>query len=240
MPHTYADHAIHTLPSMVLRAIRDEALHLRNESDRDALRQLSRMIGRAAHAGHDTIALMPDYVSCVAGAIARDVESNDAMEAIDAATRAYMRMTFVSPSTFDPGTGRPAFPADLLAPVEQWVAARVAEQDCPPEVASADIRTEMERVAALFPRVGLSYGYIGNCSNAHDDRGFMVFTQVAHCDGSRGVTTRFGDHAYAELPKLRTMVLARLECWTRDMDARIEAGTMLSRADGIARLARAA
>lgn len=240
MAHPHTDHVVHQLPSMILRAMRDASLHLRTNVDREALRHLSRLIGRATHAGHDTMAVMHDYVSCIAGALARDVDWNGDMEDIDAATRAFMHMPFASPSTFEPGTGRPAFPADLIAPLEAWTAARVAEEDCDPNKASADIRAEMERVAALFPRVGLSYGYIGNCSNSHDDRGFMLFTQVEHRDGSRGTSTRFGDHAYAELPKLRTMVLARLEDWARTIDQRIEAGTMLSRAAVPAALDRAA
>jgi len=240
MAHPHADHAVHGLPSLVLRAVRDRALKILPDVNVEKLRHLSRLVGRAHHAGHDTMAVMLDYVACVAGALDHGVDWNETMEDVDALIRSFHSLSYAVPSTFDPGTGRPASPEALIEPLDAWVAARVAEQDCTPSVADADIRAEMERVAALFPRVGLSYGYIGNCSNVHDDRGFMIFTKVMHVDGSTGTTTRFGDHAHSELPKLRTMTLARLEDWVRTLDQRIEAGTMLSRTPAPAALARAA
>lgn len=229
MAHPYADHAIHGLPSLVLRALRESALKLRPGIEIEKLRHLSRLVGRAHHAGHDTLAIMADYVSYVSEAIARDVDWNETTENIDALVRAFSLMSYRAPSSFDPGVGRPAAPQDLITPVEAWIAQRVAAEDCDPNVANEDIRIEMERVAALYPNVGLSYGYIGNWSTLHDDRGFMIFTKVMFADGSHGSSTRFGDHSHQELPRLRTMVLANLEGWTRTLDERVRTGRMISR-----------
>ncbi len=229
MRQTHADHRVHTLPSLVLCGIRDASLQLRTDTDRETLRRLSRLILRARHAGHDTIAIMPDYVACVAGAISRDVDRNETMKDVDAILRSFSTLSFPCTTTFEPSVGRPASPADLIDPVEAWIEERIAAEHREPAVAGRDIEAEVARLKALHPRVGLSYGYIGNCSNTSDDRGFMVFTDVVFADGSRGSSTRFGDHPYAELSKLRTMVLARLEGWVQDIEAKLEDGTMRSR-----------
>lgn len=226
MAQTHADHRIHTLPSLVLRGIRDASLHLRTDTDREPLRQLSRLIMGAHHAGHDTIAIMSDYVACVAAAMSRDVDWNETMEDVDAVLRSFSTLSFLCTTTFEADVGRPAFPADLIGPVRAWTEERIAADQRDPAVANQEIEAEVNRLKALFPRVGLSYGYIGNCSNVFDDRGFTVFTQVAYADGSQGSSTRFGDHPYAHLSKLRTMVLARLEGWVRDIDAKLESGAM--------------
>lgn len=237
MAHTHAEHRIHTLPSLVLYGIRDASLHLRTDTDREPLRQLSRLILRAHHAGHDTIAIMSDYVACVAGAISRDVDWNETMEDVDAILRSFSTLSFLCTTTFEANVGRPAFPADLIQPVEAWIEERIAAEHRDPGTANRDIEAEVARLKALHPRVGLSYGYIGNCSNTFDDRGFTVFTQVAYADGSHGCSTRFGDHPHAELAKLRTMVLGRLERWVQDIEAKLEDGAMKLRSthhlDGI-------
>lgn len=237
MAQTQTDHRIHTLPSLVLCGIRDASLHLRTDTDREPLRRLSRLILRAHHAGHDTMAIMPDYVACVAGAILRDVDWNETMENVDAILSSFSNLSFLCTTTFEANVGRPAFPADLIRPVEAWIEERIAAEHRDPGAAGQDIEAEVARLKALHPRVGLSYGYIGNCSNTFDDRGFMVFTEVAFADGSHGSSTRFGDHPYAELSKLRTMVLARLEGWVKDIETKLDDGTMKLRSthhlDGI-------
>lgn len=230
MLHDQARDPIHLLLSAVLRGIRSVSLPLIDPTSAQDLRHLSRLVGRAANDGHDALALMPDYAACVAAAIPAEALPADVASAL----RPFQVPSSASDTPFDPGFPRPARAADLVGPVTAWIAAREAESFRDHATCERDIHAEVARVGAIFPRVGLTYGYLGTCSNVHDDRGFCVFTDVVYADGSAGSATRFGDHGVERLPALRTMALGRLEAWTRALDAGLDSGAMRLRSDRIA------
>jgi hypothetical protein len=219
---------IRDLPSMVLRCIRDGSMRLRPETNQQDLQILSRHVARADAAGHDASPLMPAYADAVRGSMSEAVDWTDGMDDIHETILGLVKTPAYAASTFWRDAGRPSSIADLSAAIVAWTAARVEEQDVPVEQANSDIRAEMDRVCALHPRLGLSYGYIGNFERGPigDDRSFMIFTQVQTMDASHGQTFGMGSHAYEELAKLRTLVLGRLEHWARELDERLDAGTV--------------
>jgi hypothetical protein len=48
----------------------------------------------------------------------------------------------------------------------------------------------VKELALVFPGLGLSFGYIGNCGRGYDDRGWKVFTKVR--DKKYGLSVSYG------------------------------------------------
>lgn len=230
MAHQHADASIRSMPKLVLDAIRADAFLVRDEADLGLVRTASRIVSRADAAGHDVMPILVDYAAMVDGTMPRCDESKPwtpQMSAIHALVWPFIASSYSLNSTFWAENGRPDGLAGLIEVMKAWVAARESEAATTPDLADADIRAEMDRVSTLFPRLGMSYGYIGNIwwGPYRDDRSFRIFTQVQSLDARHGETLGMGDHVHADLPKLRTMVTAHLEDWARGLDTELTAGT---------------
>jgi len=231
MAHEHADAEIRRMPALVLKAMRAGAFLVRDEADLELARIASRIVSRADAAGHDVMPILVDYAAMVDGTMPRCDDSKPwtpEMHEIHGLVWPFNASSYSLLSTFWVDNGRPKNLAALIEVLKAWVAERDAETATTPAEADSAIRIEMERVRTLFPRIGLSYGYIGNIwwGPRRDDRSFRIFTQVQSLDARHGETLGMGDHAYEDLPKLRTMVLARLEDWARDLDAQLTAWSM--------------
>lgn len=81
-----------------------------------------------------------------------------------------------------------------------------------PDEAHQIIQEEVGRVSALYPEIGLSFGYIGNIwhSPYQDDRSFRIFTKLRT---ETGLSISFGGHSYNDLGMLAYMTRAGLEEW---------------------------
>lgn len=102
-------------------------------------------------------------------------------------------------------------------------AARVAAQDGTAQKRCQELLAEMQ---AKHPRLGLSFGYIGNCDfgGRFDDRSWMFFTKLAtpSCVGACDVS--FGGQTTAYLGKLMQTAERDLATWCDDLEARLDAG----------------
>lgn len=231
MARQFPDAAIRSMPTMVLKAIREKAFLVRDEADLERVRLISRIVMRADAAGHDVMPILVDYAAMVDATMPRCDDTKPwtpAMRGIHDMVWPFVASSYALMSTFWKDNGRPADLDALIVVIQGWVAERDLEAATTPAQADADVRAEMDRVAALFPKLGMSYGYIGNIWHGpyRDDRSFRIFTQVQHLDSHQGETLGMGDHSYDNLSKLRTMVLGRLEDWARDLDVRLDAGAL--------------
>ncbi len=82
-------------------------------------------------------------------------------------------------------------------------------------------------LAAKHPRLGLSFGYIGNCDflgGQWDDRSWMVFAKLAtwRCVGACDI--HFGGVHTDHLASLLTHAQARLADWCVEQERRLDAG----------------
>ena len=72
---------------------------------------------------------------------------------------------------------------DLVALIEAIVDDRVRADGMDMNEASAALRDQVHELSILFPSLGLSFGYIGNCDLGcgprYDDRSWKVFTKLA-------------------------------------------------------------
>jgi len=84
-------------------------------------------------------------------------------------------------------------------------------------------RALMERMKVAHPRLGLSFGYIGNCGHGYDDRSWMFFAKLAtpRCHGACDVS--FGSHSTAQLGKLMLKAEAEYEAWCEEQERRLDA-----------------
>jgi hypothetical protein len=243
MTHQLADTDIRRMPSMVLKAIRAGAFLVRDDVDVEKVRILCRIVGRAHDAGHDVMPIMVDYAAKVDGTMPRCDDAKPwtpEMREIHELVWPFVASSYAMMSTFWIDNGRPNDIEALTTVIQAWIAEREVEAATTPGDADRDIREEMDRVNALYPRLGMSYGYIGNIWHGpyRDDRSFRIFTQVQTLDAAHGATLGMGDHSYEQLSKLRTKVLGRLEDWARGLDQELTAGT--KRLRSTAHLARIA
>lgn len=108
---------------------------------------------------------------------------------------------------------------DRLASFRQ---AHAASQD---GTAAARLREMMEEQRALHPRLGLSFGYIGNCDfgGRFDDRSWKVFAKLAtwSCVGACDVS--FGGYPTARLGKFMQVAEAGLAAWCDRQEQRLDA-----------------
>lgn len=115
--------------------------------------------------------------------------------------------------------------ADVRAAAEDRVATDQAERargqvENPGEILGALVKD----AAAEHPRLGLSFGYIGNCGIGYDDRSFRVFAKLAtpRCHG--GCDVSFGSHGPDRLGDLLVAVERRLPAWLIEQERRLDAG----------------
>ena len=98
-----------------------------------------------------------------------------------------------------------------------------------PNLASPHVVLEqlVRDLAARHPRLGLSFGYIGNCDflgGQWDDRSWMVFAKLAtpRCVGACDV--HFGGVGTDHLTSLLTQAQARLADWCVEQERRLDVG----------------
>lgn len=115
----------------------------------------------------------------------------------------------------------------LCAAVDRHLAecetARTASFDGAAEARCRELLAEMQ---ARHPRLGLSFGYIGNCGfgpGSQDDRSWMFFARLATptCRGACDV--HFGGHRAAYLGKLMLKAEAELADWCAEQERRLDA-----------------
>jgi hypothetical protein len=230
MAHLYPDAEIRRMPGMVLRAIRHGKFIALTEELVPQIQALSRTVNRAAEAGHDMLPAMSTYASYVDACMPRldpDKPWTEEMSEIHNVVWPFVASPYALRCHWMGENGVAKSIEHLDSLIKAWVAQLEAEKAMPLDQADAEIRAEMVRVSGLFPNLGLSYGYIGNIWHApfRDDRTFKVFSQVKH-PGDLGCYS-FGYHDVSDLPKLHTKVMAGLEGWARDLDAKLAAGTIV-------------
>ena len=217
------------LPETVIQAIRARTFTARPEVDLTDIRLLSRQLSQAFAEGDDIMPLMPAYARLIDELIERPAScwSADTREIHDAIWP-FLASAYVT--DIEKSGDFPVNPSirEFTQFAKEWIVAREAEAAMPVGEADALIRAEMERVRALYPRLGMSYGYIGNCGHNYDDRWFMVFTQVTRAKGDDR-TERFGDHPTGRLTKLHTLVMKGLEEWAHNLNERLDAGEVYLR-----------
>ena len=86
------------------------------------------------------------------------------------------------------------------------------------------IRLEVTAVAALFPQLGLSFGYIGNVSTFCDDRSWRVFTSLTNRPGGDCSNIHFGGHMSPFLGMMAEEVRLHLRNWALRINADLNAG----------------
>ena len=216
------------LPEAVILAIRVRSFVARADVDLSDLRVLSRVLNNAMAEGTDVSPLMTVYAGLVDDAIGRPASCWSAdTRSIYEAIWPFMASSYVLNIRRDHDLPVAPTVIEFTQFAREWIAAREAETAMPTDEADRLIRVEMERVRELFPRLGMSYGYIGNCNlfggPAYDDRSFRVFTQVKTSHTST-VTHSFGGFPTARLTKMHTQVMAGLENWARELNAQLESG----------------
>ena len=101
-------------------------------------------------------------------------------------------------------------------------AARIAEHGDPYEA----IRSRMEEAAAAHPRLGLSFGYIGNMSTGPvgDDRSWMVFAKLATPRCLNACDVHFGGVHTDVIEDLAARMGEPFEAWLAKCEADLDAG----------------
>ena len=91
--------------------------------------------------------------------------------------------------------------------------------------AAKRLRAMMEQQAALHPRLGLSFGYIGNCAvGGYDDRSWKVFSRLATSGCRNACDVSYGGHATTQLGKLMQQAERELAAWCDEQERRLDAG----------------
>lgn len=102
-------------------------------------------------------------------------------------------------------------------------AARVASYD---GTAADALRTMMEEQRVLHPKLGLSFGYIGNCDfgGHHDDRSWKIFTKLATPACHNACDVSFGGYPTTQLGKFMQIAMRDLANWCNEQERRLAAG----------------
>lgn len=217
------DMTIENLPALLIGTIRAGTWDTPNA---DVLRQVARVVGRAQHAGLPYWDLI-DVLAVVARADmpVPNTGWTPEMHAINRVIWPYLASSTSLNCTVHKDRGAYSTPSQGLAIAQAIVADEVAKISLTSEEADKAIRAEMERVAALHPEIGLSYGYIGNVSwgPRRDDRAFMVFTRLRD---STGRSISFGSHPHDRLGELAFMVRGRLAAWAAEQEDLMRKGSV--------------
>lgn len=98
-----------------------------------------------------------------------------------------------------------------------------ASSKADPEAHDA-IAAAVKAAAAAHPRLGLSFGYIGNLpSNGWDDRSWKVFAKLATPTARGACDVSFGGVDTRDLPALAARVAADLDDWCAKLETRLDA-----------------
>jgi len=121
--------------------------------------------------------------------------------------------------------------ADLVVLIEEIVDERVRADGMSMDEANAMLRDQVTELSVLFPTLGLSFGYIGNCDLGcgpkYDDRSWKVFTKLA-----TGVSTcsdvSWGGYPSNHLGRMAIEARKDLEGWCHATESRLDAGEIRS------------
>lgn len=116
---------------------------------------------------------------------------------------------------------------DVLAAVQAKIAQDEADRTRAQVANPSTIIGEIVKAAAAqHPRLGLSFGYIGNVwpGPNGDDRSWRVFTKLATPRCYSGCDIRFGQMPTAQLGDLLVAVERRLPAWLDEQERRLDAG----------------
>ena len=90
-------------------------------------------------------------------------------------------------------------------------------------IAANKIGAMVKDLRGKFPRLGLSFGYIGDLDRDRDDRSFYIFTNCRR--GGRSASfPSFGGFSYTRLPEMLAAVEAHLEAWLQELAADVAKG----------------
>lgn len=92
--------------------------------------------------------------------------------------------------------------------------------------ACAQLQTLVRALADDHPRLGLSFGYIGNLTHNDDDRAWSVFTTLSTRRGANACNVRWGSVPTSELPKLASKAETDLADWCARTEGRLDAGEL--------------
>ena len=135
-----------------------------------------------------------------------------------------------------PRVDRREHTAYTLRFIKKLGAERAAARAMSEAEASADLHTFVNALAERFPQLGLSFGYIGNCSlfvqpgnpNYYDDRSWRVFTKLANQRCLGGSNISFGSHDTRDLGYLLLDARYHLAEWCDATAKRLAAGELYS------------
>lgn len=90
-------------------------------------------------------------------------------------------------------------------------------------IAADKIGAMVKTLRGKYPRLGLSFGYIGDLDRDRDDRSFYIFTNCRR--GGRSASfPSFGGFSYTHLPEMLAAAEAHLEAWLQELAADIAKG----------------
>ena len=93
--------------------------------------------------------------------------------------------------------------------------------------AESALRAMVSELAERHPRLGLSFGYVGNCDlhgGRWDDRSWKVFTKLATRSFANACDVGFGSHGTPELGRLMIVAERDLASWCAEQERRLDAG----------------
>ena len=97
--------------------------------------------------------------------------------------------------------------------------------------ASTALRDQVHELSILFPSLGLSFGYIGNCDLGcgprYDDRSWKVFTKLA-TGASTCSDVSWGGYPSQQLGRMAVEAEKALEKWCHATEKRLEDGEIRS------------
>ena len=111
-----------------------------------------------------------------------------------------------------------------LSRFETWLEDEICRANADADADNDEIGHAVDRVAALYPDLGLSYGYIGNLSfqPLRDDRSYCVFTRLMA--GNKSLT--FAEHSAEQRGMYTHLIKQRLEGWAAALQLSLEAGAI--------------
>lgn len=108
-----------------------------------------------------------------------------------------------------------------------WERIRAARTACatPDKSAMARVEAAFARVKAAHPKLGLSFGYIGDLpSNGWDDRSWRIFTSLSTRMAASCCDISFAGWSTRNMPAMADAVEARLDAWCASQQAKLDAG----------------
>ena len=120
---------------------------------------------------------------------------------------------------------------DLVDLIEGIVDERIRADGMSLDEANAMLRSMVLELSILFPSLGLSFGYIGNCDLGcgpkYDDRSWKIFTKLA-TGASSCSDVSWGGYPSQHLGRMAIDAEKALEDWCHATEKRLEEGEIRS------------